>query len=391
MLEAMRKCTSSTELLPVEPSSNLSTLTADPFPAKVSQKNPAGSPMSHNHDRMQQDYWVSDATPGPPPAVSAPSAENDGVFVSQSLSDGDITSPPNNCSNIHSESAQIRACDNKSADGRIAGSAHRRWFVLTHNALLHGIIKWSLAILLLLFLAFIVFGMLYSSIRYGGSCSGTSDGAGKPTGPCATPFGSILGVSNGVFGYSNCNDSYVSTKKRYINVTVPKVNNETGQLTYTSEEFYTGLEWQCVEYARRYWMQNGVPQPAYFESVEGAADIWNLTFVRSLSNKSTRLPLHKYRNGGVMTDILQRPTIGDIIIYPIQDGGFPYGHVAVIVKVEIAREGFVYVAEQNWANGVWSSVHHNYTRRIPLLYDSLTSVITLDDPHGKIMGWMRYG
>ncbi|CAG9580953.1 D-alanyl-glycyl endopeptidase-like protein [Leishmania major strain Friedlin] len=232
--------------------------------------------------------------------------------------------------------------------------------------------------------------MLYSSIRYGRNCTGTNETV-KPLGPCVTPLGTILGVFNGVFGYSNCNDSYVSTELRYINLTVPELNNETGQLTYISKQFYTGLAWQCVEYARRYWMQRGTPQPAYFDSVLGAADVWNLTFVRLLSNASITLPLRRYWNGDRVTDNHQIPAIGDIIIYPVQDGGFPYGHVAVIANVELSTHGAIYVAEQNWANAVWSSPHHNYTRRIPMFYDMLTSTITLDDSEHQIIGWMRYG
>ncbi|CBZ37439.1 D-alanyl-glycyl endopeptidase-like protein [Leishmania donovani] len=369
-------------------------MAAAPLSRTFSPKSSESSFSSHSQERMEQNYRESAAGFGPPPAESASNAANGDVVVCQSRSHRETTAQPNTSGNNYGESTRVGARDNKSADSGIASAGVARCFVLTHDPLLYGVLKWGLATLLLLFLAFVVFGMLYSSIRYGGNCTGTngtSGGTVKPREPCVTPFSTILGVFNGVFGYSNCNDSYVSTELGYINLTVPELNNETGQVTYISKQFYTGLAWQCVEYARRYWMQSGTPQPAYFESVPGAADIWNLTFVRLLSNTSMKLPLHRFRNGDPVTSNLQVPAVGDIIIYPVQDGGFPYGHVAVIASVEISTHGAIYVAEQNWANAVWPSAYHNYSRRIPLYYDMLTSTITLDDPKGKIIGWVRYG
>lgn len=381
-------------MLPMEQVPRVSAMAAAPFSRTLSPHSSRGSSLSHSQEKMEQNYRESAAGFGSPRATSASGAADGDIVVHQSRSHGDATAEPNNSSNMYAESARVRARDNKSADLGTASSGPVRFFALTHDPLLHGLLKWGLATLLLLFLAFIVFGMLYSSIRYGGNCTGTngtSGGSVKPREPCATPFGSILGVFNGVFGYSNCNDSYVSTELGYINLMVPELNKETRQLTYISKEFSTGLAWQCVEYARRYWMQSGTPQPAYFEYVQGAADIWNLTFVRLLSNQSMTLPLHRYRNGDRVANGLQIPAVGDIIIYPVQDRGFPYGHVAVIAKVEISTQGAIYVAEQNWANTVWSSAYHNYTRKIPLFYNMLSSTITLDDPDGKILGWMRYG
>lgn len=266
-------------------------------------------------------------------------------------------------------------------------------FLLNNDPLLYAVLKWGLSALLLLFLTFIVFGMLYSGVHYSNNCTAAANTTGVEAmpGPCRTHFGTILGTFENTFSYSNCNDDYVSIFDSYMNLTVPKVDAATGALTMTSHEFYTGLKWQCVEYARRYWMINGRPKPAYFGSVDVAADIWNLTEVHLLENTSQTLPLRRYKNGDRVMEGLQPPQSGDILIYPVQPGGFPAGHVAVIAKVEMTKHGAVYVAEQNWGSMQWPEPFHNFSRRIPLHYDPLTTAVMLNDPAGKIMGWMRYG
>ncbi|KPA84371.1 putative mitochondrial D-alanyl-glycyl endopeptidase-like protein [Leptomonas pyrrhocoris] len=269
-----------------------------------------------------------------------------------------------------------------------------RHFLLNSDSALYALLKWGLAVLLLFFLSFVVFGMIYSEVRYNGNCTvdaGVTDTPALPEG-CESPFGAILGAFQNTFAHSNCNGYYVSTVDSYMNFTVPVMDAATGMLTMSSKEFYTGLAWQCVEYARRYWMINGRPKPAYFGSVIGAADIWNLTEVHLLENTSRTLPLRKYKSGDrVVQDGLQPPQAGDIIIYPVQSGGFPVGHVAVVTKVEMGEQGFIYVAEQNWESTQWSGPFYNYSRKIPLRYDPLTTAIILNDPDGKIIGWMRYG
>lgn len=268
-----------------------------------------------------------------------------------------------------------------------------RHFLLNNDPLLYAALKWGLAVLLLLFLTVIVCGMLFQGVLSSSNCTATGNDTlveGMP-GWCHTRFGTILGVADGVYSYSNCNDDYVSIADAYVSLSVPTVDS-TGTLTTTTSEFYTGLQWQCVEYARRYWMMNGRPKPAYFGSVDWAADIWNLTEVHLLENSSKTLPLHRFKSGDrVVRDGLEPPEVGDIIIYPVQPGGFPVGHVAVITKVEVSAQGYINVAEQNWGSMQWPGPYHNHSRRIPLHYDHATTAITLNDPAGKIVGWMRYG
>lgn len=284
--------------------------------------------------------------------------------------------------------------DGTAADDTSTCMGTVRYFLLHNDPLLYASLKWGLAALLILFLAFVVFGMLYSGMSYGTTCTADSNASlteEKP-GFCHTRFGTILGVFENTYAYSNCNDDYVSIYDSYMNLSVPILSATAGGLTSESREFYTGLEWQCVEYARRYWMINGRPKPAYFGSVEWASDIWDLTEVHLLENTSQMLPLHRYKNGDrVVRDGLEPPQSGDILIYPVQPNGFPVGHVAVITKVDMGAEGCIYVAEQNWGSAKWPGPFHNYSRKIALHYDAATTAIMLHDPAGIIMGWMRYG
>lgn len=220
------------------------------------------------------------------------------------------------------------------------------------------IFGWIMGALVVLFLASITFGIFYSGIHYHGDSWHGLD--------CVTPYNTILGVSNGVFAYSNCRDSHVS--------------EEWGSLEFGGET-RSGMKWQCVEYARRYWMLRGAPERATFESVDGAADIWALDSVRLLSG-ATR-PLAKHRNGDLVS-----PRVGDLLIYPRQSDELPLGHVAVVVGV---TANSVLVAEQNWGNDVWPGPHHNYSREIPLFHNSTDQTYTLRESENIIVqGWVRY-
>lgn len=225
----------------------------------------------------------------------------------------------------------------------------------------------TLCVLVVLFLAFITFGILYSGIKYHGKDwhnSKTDDIE------CSVTFGAILGVSNGVFAYSNCNDSHASDEWNTVGAGGEK----------------SGLKWQCVEYARRYLLLRGAPEPATFADVDGAADIWQLTSVRLLSGSTARLV--KCPNGATPSAGGSKPRSGDLLIYPRQPGDFPFGHVAVIVGV---THNSVLVAEQNWENKAWPGPHHNYSREISMAHDAVAQTYTITDTDNiSITGWVRY-
>jgi glutathionylspermidine amidase/synthetase len=102
---------------------------------------------------------------------------------------------------------------------------------------------------------------------------------------------------------------------------------------------YTGIRWQCVEYARRWLLVN---KGAVYSDVDVAADIWDeidhLTDVRT----NRELPLESHLNGS-----MQPPQVGDLLIYASELYGT--GHVAVVLDTDY-EDGVIEVGEQNYRN-----------------------------------------
>lgn len=151
---------------------------------------------------------------------------------------------------------------------------------------------------------------------------------------CASPYGQVLGTVNQVTAYSNCNAQCVVRSPNYDQGT------------------YTGIKWQCVEFARRWLLtQTGV----VYGDVDTASDIWKLTTVTRPADNHT-LPFETYTNGSHTA-----PQVGDLLIYAKEF--LNTGHVAVITHVDL-EEGEVRVAEQNFANLPWTA---DYARTISLV------------------------
>ncbi len=86
---------------------------------------------------------------------------------------------------------------------------------------------------------------------------------------CAVGYGEVLGESTfGVKAFSNCNNTCVNP--------VPFLIDET----------FTGIKWQCVEYARRWLLIN---KKVVYGDVDVAADIWQLDYVVT-PDKQTQKP-----------------------------------------------------------------------------------------------------
>ena len=173
---------------------------------------------------------------------------------------------------------------------------------------------------------------------------------------CITPYGEITGTAIGnVAAYSNCSAKCFVPTPNFVNKT------------------YTGIKWQCVEYARRWLLVN---KGVVYGDVDVAADIWSKIdhVTRVADNKS--IPLQAYLNGSNTA-----PQIGDLIIYAKEYLGT--GHVAVITEVD-TNAGTVKVAEQNFLNQRWPA---DYARVIRLVQNQ-GGYWLLD---GYVLGWKRVG
>ena len=171
---------------------------------------------------------------------------------------------------------------------------------------------------------------------------------------CVTPYGELLGSSSAdVPAYSNCSSQCVSRDPNQINDT------------------YTGMEWQCVEYARRWLFRT---EGLVFESVDVAADIWDgITYLVDTSSNDKR-NLRNLPNGSA-----ESPRRGDLLIWSSEFLGT--GHIAVVARVD-HEQGFVEVVEQNFLNQKWPG---KYARRIPM--QQRQGGVWLDDE--LLVGWKR--
>lgn len=170
---------------------------------------------------------------------------------------------------------------------------------------------------------------------------------------CRTPYGEVLGVGLGnVPAYSNCNAACVVFSPNKLDGT------------------YTGIKWQCVEYARRWLLAN---KGVVYGDVDIAADIWGLDTVTRVKDK-VELKMKTYPNGSD-----QSFESGDLLIYA--KAYLKTGHVAVISKVD-PKSQTVQVIEQNFNNTKWPD---GYARNIP--YVNQEGKFWLLDAY--LLGWKR--
>ncbi len=172
------------------------------------------------------------------------------------------------------------------------------------------------------------------------------------TSHCVTPYGTVLGVAPGkVDAYSNCSADCVITES----------NVQAGT--------YTGIKWQCVEFARRWLLAN---KGLVYGDVDVAADIWNhITYLTRVTDQKKFL-LDAYLNGST-----RAPRVGDLLIYSREYENT--GHVAVITAVNLASQS-VKVTEQNFTNAVWPG---NYSRELEMIRKKGRYWI----PNACLLGW----
>lgn len=170
---------------------------------------------------------------------------------------------------------------------------------------------------------------------------------------CITPYSELLGSTvEGISAYSNCQSNCVVFDPNKLN------------------GVYTGIKWQCVEFTRRWLIQN---RGLTFGDVDVAADIWALKEFTRLNDQSS-VPLTRFENGA-----RQIPIRGDLLVYGREFLGT--GHAAIVLQVDRKR-GLVRVGEQNFKNQKWAG---NYSRAIPFIYKDGRYWV-LD---AYISGWIR--
>lgn len=171
---------------------------------------------------------------------------------------------------------------------------------------------------------------------------------------CISTYGKMLGMSkNGIASYSNCSSKCVIFDPNKVKGT------------------YTGIKWQCVEYARRWLLVN---KGAVYGDVDIASDIWDkITFLTEVKTKK-KIPLKSYLNGAK-----QSPKIGDMLIYARAFN--ETGHVAIVVHVN-EEKGIIKVAEQNYSNKIWEN---NYARKIKFIKNN-NEYWLLDE---YLLGWKQ--
>ena len=171
---------------------------------------------------------------------------------------------------------------------------------------------------------------------------------------CVHDFGNLLGVSpSGVEAYSNCSNQCVNPEPQFIHKT------------------FTGIKWQCVEYARRWLLVNF---KVVYGDVDIAEDIWNVNHVQS-PDSDKHFEFVSIVNGAEDGN-LQR---GDLLIY--SRAFYGTGHVAVVLEVD-AQNQLIRVGEQNYSNKAWQ---HNYAREIHYI-ENEGRIWLLDE---YLIGWKR--
>jgi len=175
---------------------------------------------------------------------------------------------------------------------------------------------------------------------------------------CNAGFGEKIGVNKATKAFSNCNDNCISDTHNYI-----KLKN--------NKKIYTGMKWQCVEYARRWLIEN---KGYTFNSVKYAYQIWDLDNAKNIYTNDYK-KFKKFKN--LKTKV--RPEVGDMLI---QDNTHNVaGHISIITSV---NKNFITIAEQNYTNDNWEN--SDSARKLNIKKNKDGSYIVHDK---TIIGWMR--
>ena len=170
--------------------------------------------------------------------------------------------------------------------------------------------------------------------------------------------GTQLYSFNGVWAYSNGLED--------------KDECKSDELNYNNG-YFTGIKWQCVEYARRYIQSVfGVT----FSQVESADEIPNAIFTRLEDNKIIKPSIYNISSKLDSLNHCLDSLNNCLIVWPKDyELDAPHGHVAIIVSVsqdDKSSLSGLYVAEQNYDN-------NNYYRFIPLRSINNVTIISINN------------
>ena len=203
---------------------------------------------------------------------------------------------------------------------------------------------------------------------------------------CVTPAGKVLGTVDHVPAYSNCQSTCARSEFSFMDLRTKAISLHEKPPT-DKQLHYVGLTYQCVEYARRWWMTNlGIT----FGDVDSAHEILYLTEGENIQTNA-KFPLARSLNGTAT----RPPQRGDLLVYYPNpaDPKWRHGHVAVIVGVDLAH-GWVNVAEQNYNNLPWVKPNQ-YARQLRLFnvggryhIEDVASDKISNPAGGLISGWV---
>jgi glutathionylspermidine amidase/synthetase len=144
---------------------------------------------------------------------------------------------------------------------------------------------------------------------------------------------------------------------------VPAYVNDFIEKHHYVKNIYTGIQWECVEYVRRWYI---LVFNLTFSPIQNAIDIWNIPYVYIPNTKQ------KFGFDSVINGSNVEPRVGDILVFK-KNEFYPYGHVGIITRI---TSDYVYLAEQNIDTIIWNKP---YSRKIKRRVD------TVLDPF--LLGW----
>jgi len=218
------------------------------------------------------------------------------------------------------------------------------------------------------------------------------------------PFGTYLGSTNNVDAYSSY-DYYNPKDTNYVNMIVPEKQRfsanlkdsryfnvpekqrfsanlkdsryfnvpEKQRFSANLKQIFTGIKWQCVEYARRYLILN---HNITFQEIDNAYDIFALDYFNSIIDNSL-IPIRKISNNSNIPF-----HVGSLLIWSKDFNKYLTGHVAVITEMNISlanHNNYITISEQNFDNV-------NFKRNLKVTVTN--GKIFIHDKN--ILGWINF-